>query len=142
MIEYLQEFHFTNELWVLILPLSLMVIDFLTGSINAWANNNFQSKKMRSGLNKKVGEIAIIVIGELFSYGLGLPGYIMNFVSGYIILMEITSVLENLNKMGVPIPRFIRESLSNATNTLAEDDLKELMEKVDKLNDTMKGIKK
>ena len=55
--EYLQEFHFTNELWVLILPLSLMVIDFVTGSINAWANNNFQSKKMRSGLNKKVGEI-------------------------------------------------------------------------------------
>lgn len=137
----LQDFKFSNELWVLILPLSLMVIDFVTGSINAWANNNFQSKKMRSGLNKKVGEIAIIVIGELFSYGLGLPGYIMNLVSGYIILMEITSVLENLNKMGVPIPKFISSSLSNATNSLAEDDLKELLDKVEKLNDAMKDVK-
>ena len=135
--EFLQEFHFTNELWVLILPLSLMVIDFVTGSINAWANNNFQSKKMRSGLNKKVGEISIIVIGELFSYGLGLPSYIMNFVSGYIILMEITSVIENLNKMGVPIPKFIADSLSNAQNSLSEDDLNELIEKVEKLSNSV-----
>lgn len=140
--ELLQGFKFANEAWVLVLPIALMVIDFLTGSINAWANNDFKSKIMRSGLNKKVGEIAIIVIGELFSYGLGLPEYIMNLVSGYIIIMELTSVLENLNKMGVPIPKFISDSLSNATNSLAEDDLKELLDKVDKLNDTMKGLKK
>ena len=78
--ELLQNFHFSNEVWILILPLSLMFIDFFTGSINAWSNNDFQSKKMRLGLNKKVGELAIIVIGELFSYGLGLPDYIMNMV--------------------------------------------------------------
>ena len=86
--ELLQNFHFSNEVWILILPLSLMFIDFFTGSINAWSNNDFQSKKMRLGLNKKVGELAIIVIGELFSYGLNLPSYIMSCVSGYIILME------------------------------------------------------
>lgn len=131
--ELLQGFHFANETWVLILPLALMVIDFMTGSINAWANNDFQSKKMRSGMNKKVGEIAIIVIGELFSYGLGLPTYIMNLVSGYIIIMELTSVLENLNKMGVPIPKFIADSLSNATNSLDKDDLATLLDKVEKL---------
>ena len=131
--ELLQGFHFANETWVLILPLALMVIDFMTGSINAWANNDFKSKIMRSGLNKKVGEIAIIVIGELFSYGLGLPTYIMNLVSGYIIIMELTSVLENLNKMGVPIPKFIADSLSNATNSLDKDDLATLLDKVEKL---------
>ena len=139
--ELLQNFKFANEAWVLVLPIALMVIDFLTGSINAWANNDFKSKIMRSGLNKKTGEIAIIVIGELFSYGLGLPEYIMNLVSGYIIIMELTSVLENLNKMGVPIPKFIADSLSNATNSLAEDDLKELLNKVDKLNEAMKELK-
>lgn len=139
--EMLQNFHFTNELWVLILPLALMVIDFLTGSINAWANNDFKSKKMRSGLNKKVGEIAIIVIGELFSYGLGLPEYIMNLVSGYIIIMELTSVLENLNKMGVPIPKFIADSLSNATNSLAKDDFETLANKISKLEAELENIK-
>ncbi len=131
--ELLQGFKFTNEWWVLILPLSLMLIDFLTGSINAWSNNDFKSKKMRSGLNKKVGEIAIIVIGELFTYSLFLPDYIMTGISGYIILMELTSVLENLNKMGVPIPKFIAQSLSNATNSLEEDDLDTLLKKMDLL---------
>lgn len=139
--EMLQNFHFANEGWVLILPLALMVIDFITGSINAWANNDFKSKKMRSGLNKKVGEIAIIVIGELFSYGLGLPVYIMNLISGYIIIMELTSVLENLNKMGVPIPKFISESLSNATNSLADDDWSTLLEKVEKLEEQLNQVK-
>ena len=139
--EMLQNFHFQNEVWVLILPLALMVIDFITGSINAWANNDFKSKKMRSGLNKKTGEIAIIIIGELFSYGLGLPVYIMNLVSGYIIIMELTSVLENLNKMGVPIPKFISESLSNATNSLADDDWSTLLEKVEKLEEQLNQVK-
>jgi hypothetical protein len=32
---------------------------------------------MRSGLTKKVGEIAIILIGILFTYGMTLPLYIM-----------------------------------------------------------------
>ena len=139
--ELLQGFHFANETWVLILPLALMVIDFMTGSINAWANNDFQSKKMRSGMNKKVGEIAIIVIGELFSYGLGLPTYIMNLVSGYIIIMELTSVLENLNKMGVPIPKFIADSLSNATNSLDKDDLATLLDKVEKLEKELEKVR-
>ena len=139
--EMLQNFHFQNEVWVLIFPLALMVIDFITGSINAWANNDFKSKKMRSGLNKKTGEIAIIVIGELFSYGLGLPVYIMNLISGYIIIMELTSVLENLNKMGVPIPKFISESLSNATNSLADDDWSTLLEKVEKLEEQLNQVK-
>lgn len=136
--ELLQNFHFSNEVWILILPLSLMFIDFFTGSVNAWSNNDFQSKKMRLGLNKKVGELAIIVIGELFSYGLNLPAYIMSCVSGYIILMESTSVLENLNKMGVPIPKFIASSLSNATNALKEDDLNTLIEKVNELEKEVK----
>ena len=139
--ELLQGFHFANETWVLILPLALMVIDFVTGSINAWANNDFKSKIMRSGLNKKTGEIAIIVIGELFSYGLGLPSYIMNLVSGYIIIMELTSVLENLNKMGVPIPKFIADSLSNATNSLAKDDLATLLDKVEKLEKELEKVR-
>ena len=33
----------------------------------------FKSKKMRSGLTKKVGEIAILVIDEPFSYGMRIP---------------------------------------------------------------------
>ena len=64
-VTFLNNFKFRNELWILILPVSLMAIDFITGLLYAWSTNTFKSKKMRSGLTKKVGEIAILVIGEL-----------------------------------------------------------------------------
>ena len=40
--------------------------------------------------------------------------------------------------MGIPIPKFIASSLSNATNALKEDDLKTLIEKVNELEKEVK----
>ena len=80
----LDRIHFTSGLWVLLLPLALMGLDIITGLVKAWSNEDFKSKKMRTGLSKKIGEIAIIVIGELFQYSLTLPTYIMTCVSLYI----------------------------------------------------------
>ena len=79
------QFHFRNELWVLFIPLGLMAIDVLSGVIKAWAHNDFQSSIMRSGLAKKAGEIVILVVGELVSFGLLLPEAVMNGISFYII---------------------------------------------------------
>ena len=87
-VTFLNNFQFRNELWILILPVSLMAIDFITGLLYAWSTNTFKSKKMRSGLTKKVGEIAILVIGELFSYGMRITPIIMDGISAYIIFME------------------------------------------------------
>lgn len=81
---------------------------------------------MRAGLGKKIGEIVIIVIGELFSYGVGLPEYIINGVILYIVFMEFMSILENLDKLGVPIPKNIKKALNN----ISEDDLQKLAEKL------------
>ena len=100
----LKDFHFANDIWVLLIPTALMAIDFITGFLNAWAHKEIQSSKMRTGLAKKVGEIAILVIGELFTYGMALPEYIMTGVSLYIVLMELVSIAENAEKLGVPIP--------------------------------------
>jgi phage-related holin len=78
MLEFIKTIHFASLTWILILPLSLMGIDVLTGLFNAlWKEKNFKSSVMRSGLTKKVGEIAIILIGILFTYGMTLPLYIM-----------------------------------------------------------------
>lgn len=114
----LQAFEFRNEIWVLILPLILMGIDVGTGFINAWAKHEIQSSKLRSGLGKKVGEIAVLVIGEFFSFALKIPPDVMKFLSFYIILMEIISILENLDKLGVPIPKFVSKVLNNAEETI------------------------
>ena len=114
----LRDFHFVNGLWVLLIPASLMAIDFLTGFLNAWAHREIQSAKMRTGLAKKVVEIAILVIGELFTFGMALPEQIMTGVSLYIVLMELVSIAENAEKLGVPIPWRAKKKLKDITDEL------------------------
>ena len=99
-----------------------MAVDILTGSLNAWAKSNFKSFKMREGLVKKCGEITILAIGQLFTVGLVLPTYIMSGISFYIIFMELISICENLQKMGVPIPKFIKKALDDTEKALEEKE--------------------
>ena len=115
---FVSQFHFRNELWVLFIPLGLMAIDIITGVIKAWAQNDFKSAVMRAGLAKKAGEIMILVVGELISYGLNLPEAVMNGASFYIIFMEIMSILENIDELGVPIPKFVKDVINNANDQL------------------------
>lgn len=119
------QFHFRNELWVLFIPLGLMAIDIITGVIKAWAQNDFQSAIMRAGLAKKAGEVMILVVGELISYGLNLPEAVMNGASFYIIFMEVMSILENIDELGVPIPKFVKDVINNVDDQLQHGDKKE-----------------
>lgn len=112
------QFHFRNELWVLFIPLGLMAIDILTGIIKAWAQNDFKSKIMRAGLAKKAEEILILIAGELITFGLMLPSAIMNGVSFYIIFMEGMSILENVDQLGIPIPKFVKDVINNTNEQL------------------------
>ena len=141
-IVFLSNFKFTNEVWVLILPVSLMAIDFFTGLLYAGSTSTFKSQKMRSGLTKKVGEIAILVIGELFSYGMGIPPFNMAGISAYIIFMEFMSIMENLKKMGVPIPGFIAKVLNTVDLALKEEDITEALTRVAELEKEVEKLKK
>lgn len=124
-LQFISQFHFRNELWVLFIPLGLMAIDVLTGIIKAWANNDFQSAIMRAGLAKKAGEIMILVVGELISYGLMLPDAVMNGISFYIIFMEVMSILENADALGIPIPKFVKDVINNVDDKLQHGDKKD-----------------
>lgn len=118
----LENVKFVSEIWVFMIPGILMAIDILTGSLNAWAKRDFKSYKMRQGLVKKCGEVIILGVGELFTIGMVLPTYIMSGISFYIIFMELISICENLQKMGVPIPKFIRKALSDTEKALEDKE--------------------
>ena len=118
--EIMNNLKFSNDFWIVMLPSILMALDVATGFINAWAKNTIQSSIMRQGLARKFGELTFIAIGQLFFYGLGLPKYCVGFISFYIILMELVSIVENLDKLGVPIPKFIKKVLNNANKKIDE----------------------
>lgn len=110
---------------LILLPFVLMVIDFLTGISHAWATGHLKSYKMREGLNKKVGEISILLVGYMFTWAINAPKYIMIGVTIYIIIMELISLSENLDKMGVPLPKPLKKALRNAEYKINKDEEKE-----------------
>lgn len=137
--EFLAGFEFTNRFWVLVIPTVLMAIDFLTGYLGAWIKNDVVSSRMREGLVKKVGEIFILLMGKLFEYGMGLSTHLMNGISLYIMFMELISIMENLDKLNVPIPKFIKTSLRKINKKVMEEDLSKEIE--DKIVDTITNRK-
>lgn len=132
--DFIKNINFASATWVFAIPTALMAIDCITGLLNAWAKDEIKSAKMRQGLVKKFGEIVILVMGEMFTVGLTLPSYIMSGVSVYVIFMEFVSICENLDKMGVPIPRFIKKSLDTAQDAidgeLSEETRQKLKESI------------
>lgn len=136
-VEFFRHFHFVNETWCFTAPLCMMALDIILGTINAIATKTFKSSRMRVGLSKKSGEIAILVLGELFSFAMGLPKELMTGVSAYIIFMEFMSIMENCEKSGVPVPKFIKAIVNNVDESLSEDDYKAL---TTRLNQAIKTV--
>lgn len=122
---------FRNELWVFVAPLIFILLDIASGFLNAWKEGDIRSSKLRDGLVKKAGEIFCIVIGEVAVYGLFLPKQIVYFISIYIIFMEIVSNIENISKMGVPIPHFLEDRLSKYTGDFQEGDYATVKKDID-----------
>lgn len=118
--EALQNLNFSRDFWVILMPSILMAIDVVTGFVNAWARRIIKSSVMRQGLARKFGELVVIGIAQLFFYGVGMPKYAVVGISTYIILMELISICENLDKLGVPIPKFIKRALTKAEEKIDE----------------------
>ena len=124
--QLINQINFASPTWVFVVPLILMALDFATGFLNAFIEHEVKSSVMRTGLAKKAGEVVILVIGELIVYATVIPvkTQIMNFLSIYISLMELISILENLALLGVPVPRFIVKAL-HQTQELIDDGKEE-----------------
>lgn len=110
---------------LLLLPFILMALDFLTGITHAWATGHLKSYKMRDGLNKKVGEMCILLVGYIFTWTINAPKYLIIGLIIYIVIMELISLSENLDKMGVPLPKPLRKALRNAEYKAKEGEKKE-----------------
>lgn len=129
----LKELHMVNKAWVILLPCICMGFDIVTGLIHAWVSKTFDSARMRAGLGKKFGELSYIVLGCVACYALGVPLYIAVAISLYIDFMEGMSIMENCDKLGAPLPRFIKAVINNINDSLQNDDLDTIIKKAEEL---------
>lgn len=94
---------------MLTIVLGMAVTDFLTGIIKGYVNNDLSSAKMRKGGLNKIAEILVMACSCGLEIGIKLLGRYYSaeslakitgavtaiIVFGYIVIMEIISILEN-----------------------------------------------
>jgi toxin secretion/phage lysis holin len=131
--EILKQLHFNGQ-WLIALPVMLMGLDILTGLMYAWTSKTFESARMRAGLGKKFGEMSYIVIGLAVTAAMSLPKYVVTGIAVYIIFMELLSIMENCDKLGAPVPAFIKNAFISADSILKNDSYTEIMGKLSKLD--------
>ena len=90
--------------WAVIAALVFILFDFATGIVKAAYNKNVSSTVMREGLYHKFAEIMVIVMAGFIDVAcehldLGFDTPILAVTCGYIVLMEIASILENIGEM-------------------------------------------
>jgi hypothetical protein len=78
-----------------------ILLDIVSGLLKASYQKNFKSCRMRDGLYHKFGEILVLALLYGVEYGApmigvetGLP--LFKAGAGYVVLMEIASIIENL----------------------------------------------
>ena len=109
--------------------LSVMLIDYITGLINASKTTGISSRIGILGIVKKCCYIALVGVGATVDYiisiGLLQIGTENNFtlsfgllVSIWLIINELISILENLSKIGVPMPSFLMKLVEKLKITI------------------------
>lgn len=109
----IQDIHFTSACWSVLLPVLFMAGDFITGYLNAWIHKDIQSSKMRIGAAHKGCELLALTLVWCVQKAVILPVDITAVMAGYLVFMELNSVIENLDHMGVPVPSFLKKRVNN-----------------------------
>lgn len=123
MFEYLRHLIATEDnkvIFILTLIAIAMIIDFISGTIAAKINPDikFESKKGINGILRKLISIIVMIffipLSVIIPNGVGATLVYVLYL-GYL-LMELKSILENLQKMGINITlfnNFIKEIENN-----------------------------
>ena len=96
-----------------------MILDYGTGVLYAFLNNQLNSEVGFKGLVKKMMILVVLIIGVMVDRILGTGNWVFRTLVAYFyIANEGISLLENVGNIGIPIPNKLR----NALEQLNKDD--------------------
>lgn len=126
--ETLTEISFTSDVWMIILVAAFICADFLTGIIQAWINACIRSHVMREGIAHKALEAGILGLSWVIQNAIIFPPAlewvdVRAMVTIYLCVMESVSILENLSKAGVWVPKFLVRRIESVKEQIDEGDL-------------------
>lgn len=123
--------------WVVVIWLFALVLDYITGSAAAAKAGEWSSKTAREGLWHKLGSIVAVLVAAMCDIALGVVidgigaqavndwiGGSMTFATPMVciwyIITEAGSILENADKLGAKIPKFLRNRLGKLKDSVEE----------------------
>lgn len=130
----------TNYLGIIAVPIivlcAVMILDYITGMVVAWKARNLSSKRGAFGVVKKLCYLIAVCVGigvdwliysglKSMGVSLGVTVFFGVLVSIWLIITELISILENLQKIGVPLPGFLGKILKRLRITTEEMTNKE-----------------
>lgn len=112
-VESLSKIQYTHAYWIFLCPIIGAAADIITGWIQASVNGTWNSSVMRKGLYRKGGEFLVVIMAYVAELAIDAVAgvHLATCLSMYIGLMELISVIENLNAAGVPVPTFLKNRL-------------------------------
>ena len=117
---------------LLVIWVCAMVLDYISGTVAARRNGEWDSARAREGLFHKGGMIVVVLVAMLFDACLALvainipglhmtwPGIIFPVVLAWYILTELGSVLENSIKMGATYPAWLAKGLKISAEAVSK----------------------
>ena len=92
---------------------AFILADFVTGICRAYKQDGrVNSSKLRDGGFKKCGIILVILLGYVLSVTFNDKNFVIyHSVQAYYIYTELVSILENLEDLGVKLPKILENVL-------------------------------
>ena len=88
-----------------------IVLDYITGILNAGYNKKLNSKIGLKGILKKLGLLSLIALAVIIDKITGANGVVRTLVIYYLVANEGLSIIENLAGMNIIIPELLKEKL-------------------------------
>lgn len=120
--------------WAVIIWVACFLLDYVSGTAAARKNGEWSSDIAREGLWHKLGEIfavlvaalcdialKVIVEGSGINIGIELSAVITPIVLLWYIFTELGSIAENAEKLGAPVPSWIKNGLKQYKDRIDHD---------------------
>ncbi|WP_339163702.1 phage holin family protein [Siminovitchia sp. FSL W7-1587] len=98
-----------------------MICDYITGIVAGWQSQEVNSRKALKGLAKKGAMLSLVIIANQLDIIAGSDsGFMRNSMIFFLIAAEGISLIENLGKIGVDVPDFLKNRFEQIKNDKGE----------------------
>ena len=96
--------------------LVMIILDYISGIASAIYNKNLDSKIGLKGILKKFMYLVIVCVSVIIDKIVGNTGVVRTLVIYFFVANDGLSIIENMGKMSIPLPKKLIDTLNQLKN--------------------------